>query len=285
MSLVTSAAMRSEFFPARQNRLKMWRLLLGGDDADFDFLETGGFEPAVQIAFGKTQPAVAVKFARLVEVVLEQIEQQNLAVRFQQFRRARECRRRVGGVVQGLAQDHEVNAVRFNRRILQIALPEFEIFQAVLFRLGRAEGDDFFRVVHGDDFFAAAREQFAQQTFARAQIGDDQRWQNPQQQMSKRLPRPARSINAVEAAGDLIEEDLRLLFAARKDALQIDLVAAVFGEFLRAANRELDEFAGDRVGLRIEFVKGALAFAPRFHERAIREQTEVRRDARLDRKS
>ena len=52
----------------------MRRLFLGGDDADFDFLESGGFEPAVQIALGETEPAVAVKFARLVEIVLEQIE-------------------------------------------------------------------------------------------------------------------------------------------------------------------------------------------------------------------
>ena len=73
------------FFPARQNRLEMRRLFLGGDDADFDLLETGGFEPAVQIALGKTQPAVAVKFARLVEVVLEQIENQNLPARLQNF--------------------------------------------------------------------------------------------------------------------------------------------------------------------------------------------------------
>ena len=52
----------------------MRRLFLGGDDADFDFLETDGFEPAVQIAFGKTKPAVAVKLARFFKIVLEQIQ-------------------------------------------------------------------------------------------------------------------------------------------------------------------------------------------------------------------
>jgi hypothetical protein len=62
------------FFCAGQNGLKMRRLFLGGDDADFDFLETGGFEPAVQIAFGKTEPTVALKFARFFEIVLEQIQ-------------------------------------------------------------------------------------------------------------------------------------------------------------------------------------------------------------------
>ena len=134
-------------------------LFLGGDDADFNFLETSSFQPAMQIAFGKSQPAVAVKFARLVEVVLEQIENQNLPAGLQNLVRGGNGVRRNFGVVQCLAQNHEVHAVRLNRRALQVAQPEFQIFQAVLFRLGRAERDDFFRVVHGDDFFAAAREQ------------------------------------------------------------------------------------------------------------------------------
>src|SRR5271170_8039437 len=132
----------------------------------------------MQIAFGKTKPAIAVKFTRLVEIVLEQIENQNLSVRLQNFVRGNNGGGGNLGMVQRLAQNHEVNAVRVNRRVLQIAEPEFQIFQAVLFRLGRAERDDFFRVVHGDDFFRAARKQFAQQAFARAQIGDDERRQN-----------------------------------------------------------------------------------------------------------
>ncbi len=69
--------------PAGQNGLKMRRLFLGGDDADLNFFQACRFEPAVQIAFRKTQPAVAVEFARLVEVVLKQIKQQNLSVRLQ----------------------------------------------------------------------------------------------------------------------------------------------------------------------------------------------------------
>jgi hypothetical protein len=99
--------------------------------------------------------------------------------------------------------------------------------------------------------------------------------------MSKRLPRAARPIDAVEPSGDLIEENLRLFAAAGEDALEIDLVAAVFGQFLRAADGELDEFAGVAGGLWIEFLKCPLAFAPRLHERAVREQAEVRGDARL----
>ena len=228
----------------------MRRLFFARNDADFDFLEPGLFQPVMQIALGKTEPAVAVKFAGFVEVVLEQIENQNLSARLQNFVRSSDGVCRNFGVMQGLAQDHQVNAVRLNRRVLQIAEAEFQIFQSILFRLGRAERDDFFRVVHGDDFFRAARKQFAQQAFARAQIGDDERRQNPQQQMSERLPGAAWPINPVEASGDLVEINLRLLAAAGDDAFQIDLVVRLFRQFLRAADRELDEFAPARASTR-----------------------------------
>ena len=148
--------------------------------------------------------------------------------------------------MQRLAQNHQVNAVRFNRRVLQIAQPEFQVLQPVLLRLGRAERHHLFRIVHGDDLFAAARQQFAQQAFAGAQVGHDQRRQNPQQQMPERLPRTARAIDAVEPPGDLVEINLRLLAAAGEDAFEIDLVAGVFGQFLRAANRQLNELTAPR---------------------------------------
>ncbi len=61
--------------------------------------------------------------------------------------------------------------------------------------------------------------------------------------MAERLPRTARTIDAIKAAGNLIEINLRLFFAAGEHALEIDLVAGMLGEFLRAANGELDEFA------------------------------------------
>ena len=43
----------------------MRRLFLAGDNADFDFLEARFVQPAMQIAFGETQPAVAVKLRAL----------------------------------------------------------------------------------------------------------------------------------------------------------------------------------------------------------------------------
>src|SRR5690242_8066315 len=256
-------------------------LFLGGDDADVYFLESGFLQPAMQVAFGKAQPPVAVKFVRLLEIVLEQVENHDLSAGLQNLVRAAQGGGGFFRVMQRLAQYHEVNAVGINRRVLQIALAEIQVLQPVLLRLGGAERDNFFRVVHGNDFFAAARQQFTQQPFARAQVGNDERWQNPQQQMSKRLPRTAWTINAIKTPGDLIEINLRLLLATGEHTLEVDLIVRMFGQFMRAANCELDELGGDVVRLRVELVECALAFAPGTEEFAVGQQAEMRGDARL----
>src|SRR5262249_41990534 len=71
----------------------------------------------------------------------------------------------------------------------------------------------FSRIPRGNALLPPPRQQFAQQTLTRAEVRHHQRWQNPQQQMSKRLPRTARPVTAVESPRHLVEINLRL-FAA-----------------------------------------------------------------------
>jgi len=49
----------------------MRRLFLAGDHVDFDFFETGGFQPAMQVAVRKTQPTIAVEFTGFLKFVRE----------------------------------------------------------------------------------------------------------------------------------------------------------------------------------------------------------------------
>ena len=60
---------------------------------------------------------------------------------------------------------------RFDGGVFQIAQPEFQVLDLVFPRFVRAEGHHFLRVVHGDNVFGLPRQQFAQEPFARAQIG------------------------------------------------------------------------------------------------------------------
>src|SRR5205823_5289289 len=73
------------FFSPGKNRLEVRRLFFPRHNADFDFLEACRFQPVMQITFGKSQPAIAVKLACFLEIVFEQIEDQNLSVRLQQL--------------------------------------------------------------------------------------------------------------------------------------------------------------------------------------------------------
>ena len=55
---------------------------------------------------------------------------------------AGQCLGRLLGMMQRLAEDHQIHAVGLDRRVLQIAEPELQILQTVLLGLGRAERDD-----------------------------------------------------------------------------------------------------------------------------------------------
>ena len=97
---------------AGQNGFKMGRLLLAGDDVDFDSFESGCFEPALQIALGEAQPSVAIELMGLLEAVPGQIQDHDLSAGSEGPVRAEQRPGRLLGVVQGLAQDDQIRALR-----------------------------------------------------------------------------------------------------------------------------------------------------------------------------
>ena len=256
-------------------------LILAIDDTDFDAGEAGFFEPQVHVAFGEAEPAVTVEIAGLFELVLGEIEDHELAAGFEDLEGAGEGLRGMRGVVKGLAEDDEVDGLRFEGRVLKIADAELEVLQAVFAGLFGAELDHFLGIIDGDDVFAAAGEQFGEETFAGAEIGDGEGGEDAEQKVSESLPRAAGAVAAVEAAGDLIEIQLSLFLATIQDAFEVDLIGLVLGEFACALDGEGSDV--QRVGraVRIEAVKGAFAVATRGDEAGFGEEAEVSADAGL----
>src|SRR5947207_7927448 len=66
------------FFGRSQNRLEVWWLFFTRDDGNFDLFKSCCFEPPLQVAFGETKPGIAVKFAGLFELMLQQVEDHDL---------------------------------------------------------------------------------------------------------------------------------------------------------------------------------------------------------------
>src|SRR5438552_12311840 len=131
----------------RQDRLKMGRLFLARHDADLDFSETRPLQPPVQIAFGKSEPAIAVEFARPLETVLEQIENHDRSGGRENLVRRSNRSGRHGRVAQRLAQNHQINTLWFDGRMLQASQAKLEVLQPVFLRFRRAERDNPFRVI------------------------------------------------------------------------------------------------------------------------------------------
>src|SRR6185369_544153 len=124
---------------AGEDRLKIRWLVLARDNADLDSLEARCFEPAVQITFRESEPAITVEFARFLKFVPGQIEDHQLPARNQQAMRGLDRFLGPGRVMECLAEDHEIDAIRIDRRAFQIAQTELEILQSIFLRLARAE--------------------------------------------------------------------------------------------------------------------------------------------------
>src|ERR1035441_796463 len=106
------------FLRARQYGLKVRGLFFAGHNADFDLLEAGLFEPPLQVAFGETRPTITIKIARPLEVVPGEVEYHDLSTRLEDAMGAADGLCRFLRMMQGLAEDHQIHALRLNRRVL-----------------------------------------------------------------------------------------------------------------------------------------------------------------------
>src|SRR5213075_2515274 len=99
--------------------------------------------------------------------------------------------------------------------------------------------------------------------------------------MSERLPRTAGSVGAIESSCDLIEVKFSFVIPARKDALQIYLVAGEFIRLFGAFDGDVQNLAGRAIRLFSEFVEGAFSIAARLSQAGFAQQPEMRGNARL----
>lgn len=254
---------------------------LAGDEFDFDVAEAGGFEPELEGAFLEAEPAIAVEFGGAVEGVAEEVEDEDLAAGQEEAVGGADGGGGVVGVVEGLAEDDHIDAGGFEGWVLEVAEAEFEVVEAVFLGLAGAVGDHFFGVIDGDDAVAAAGEEFAEEAFAGAEVGDGDGGEDAEEEVAEGLPVAAGAVDAVEAAGDLVEIDAVLLLAALEDAAEVDGVGVDFGQFAGALDGELGQCVGGGGGIAAEAVVGAFAVAAGFEEGGFLELAEVGGDSGL----
>jgi len=135
---------------------------------------------------------------------------------------------RLGGMVQCLTEDNQVNALGLDRRISRSPNRNSRFLSPFFLALAAPKATIFFRIIDRDDTFAASGQQLAQEPFAGPKVSNHQRRNDSQQQMAECLPGAARAVHTVESSGDVIKVHLRLLAASVENPLQINLIAAIF---------------------------------------------------------
>jgi hypothetical protein len=104
----------------------------------------------------------------------------------------------MGGMVQGLAENHDVDAGRQNGGLFQVTQPELEVPQSRLPRFRGTEGDDFLRVVDGNHLATPHGQQFAEQPLTGSEIRHIHCRQQSKQHLAKGLPRSTGTVAAVK---------------------------------------------------------------------------------------
>ena len=130
----------------------MGTLLFPGNDADLDIPEAAFLEQLVQLNFTETKPVVRVKFTRFLESMTQEIENHQTASAFQKPVSSVNGPLGMNGVVQGLAEDCEVDAVLRDRRIFNITQPVLKVFEPMLLCQLRSELDHLRRIIDGNNF-------------------------------------------------------------------------------------------------------------------------------------
>lgn len=269
------------FFRRREHGLEVGGFALGSEELYADFVETGVLEPLAEVDFAEAEPIVAVQFARLVELMLVEVENDEASARFEELGGGGNGLRGIDGVMQRLAQDGEIDGARFDGRFREIAEAIFDVGDFLLFKFSAREGDHLRRIIDGDDLRRILREQLREPTFACAEIGDNDARDKLCEQRPNFRPGAARTKAFSESTGDAVE-----VFASRGAAFFEDdfTRGAVFGGvgnfFQRAFGgiKQLACFDREAFG---EGIVGMLAFAAGFDEPCRAQDTEVGGDARL----
>ena len=186
----------------------------------------------MQIGFGKTEPAVGVEFARFFELVGEKIEDRDATAFLEDAVGRADGALRIGGVMERLAEEREVDTRGGDRWFFDFAKPVLEVFEAVFFCQAGAEFDHLLRIIDGDDLLRAPGEKLGQRAFAGPEICDNDPRHEGEKHVGDTVPGAARAISATKLSRELIEVFPSAVVPFLQRHLERGLVASGFGQFL-----------------------------------------------------
>lgn len=219
-----------------------------GDDG-FDVVEAGFFEHGGEVGLGEAEPAVGVELAGFLEVVLEEIEDDEAAAGFENAEGGVEGALGVFRVVEGLAEDGEVEGAGVDGGLLDIADAVFEVGEAVAVGEVLAELDHFRGEIDGDDFFGALGEELGEGALAGAEVGDDLVVEDLDEGLGEGFPGAAGDVILAKAAGEFIEIGAGGVPALAEEVLEGGGVRSDFRDLGSGEAGDLHEVGGGGGGV------------------------------------
>jgi len=135
--------------------LEIWGFGFFVDQVGLNVLEAGFLEEAFEFYFAETQPEIGVEFSCLFEAVLDEVEDGNAASGLEDAPGFGDGAAGMDGVVEGLAEEREIDGCVFDRDGFEVASPVFESLDALFLGEFGAVFDHFLGVIDGDDLFGA----------------------------------------------------------------------------------------------------------------------------------
>ncbi len=153
-----------------------------------NFSETCLLEHLGEFCLGKAQPDIGIKFAGLLEVVAEEIQDGDATARLQDRVGGLEGAQWMASVVQGLAEDGQIDATWVERWVFEVAEAILKIGEAVFLGEFSPVGDHLFGVIDGIDLGSTLGEELGQGALAGPQICDDEGRQELDEGLAEGLP-------------------------------------------------------------------------------------------------
>lgn len=236
----------------------MGGLLFAVDDGAFTAGKAGGAEQGDEFGFGKTEPKVGVEFAGFLEVVAEEVEDGDASAGAENAEGFGEGAFGVGGVVEGLGEEGDVDARIVDGELFHVAEAVIEVGKAVFSCEIGAVFDHFFAAVDGDDALGTLGEELRDGALAGAEVGDDERGEELKEGFGESAPTAPGDVVAPELARKFIKIGANLVAAAGEDEVEGFGVEGGFGDFECALAEDVEQ---SRDGEGAKAVKDVLAGA------------------------
>ena len=213
----------------RQDGLEPWLLRFLGHHTDLGLDETSFLNPIMEFVLLEAEPAVGVQLPGLFKAVGAQVEHDQTSARLEDAEGLGKGLAGVLGVVQGLAQQGEVDAPVRQGDFLDITEDVGEVAQLFLLGQGPADLDHARRAVHAVDAFGLAGEEAGEGAVTGPEVGDPDLGREQEEHLSDGFPGASWAVVPTQAVGHVVEVLFGLLPALLHDALPGALVGGRLG--------------------------------------------------------